>query len=160
MKFRLKTLFALTAVAGVYLFLARLNPWLPVLFTVMFAAPTAAFALNRQWVTRCATVSMAAVLILWICVTTITGIQGWRNDSATFGISAFAIGLNLYGIATPSQPPGYNPMYDGAVLYSVHFSDSKWYLNIYWQGIITTTFLYGIILNLLAHWLERPNQPA
>lgn len=44
MKFRLRTLFAITALAGVWFSFARIDPWLPIVLAMMFAPTTVTFS--------------------------------------------------------------------------------------------------------------------
>ena len=158
MKFRLKTLFALTAVAGVWFFLARLNPWLPVLLALVFGPATVAFTCKREWIVQGTTCSLALLFSIWIAVPDIH--DGWSARQ-----------LNVDGSKAifwhqPTDTMSQSNDYMKADMEYTQEGFSKLgeyhrrMLIINWRLILVTPFLYGITLHLLARWLERRKAAA
>ena len=161
MKFRLKTLFALTAVAGVWFFLARPNPWLPVLLAVMFGPATVAFAVRRPWTSQAATASLVVIL------GTMTALALTASSSRSILDGPPEGNCSLYGDHVEIRIAPYDREEEVAaadifdfglsnfkVVHTFYYYTRFW-VWVEWHVIVGAPFVYGITLQLLAWWLER-----
>ena len=160
MKFRLRTLFAITAISGALLFLARKNALLPVLPLAMFGPATVVFFKRPTWILG----TIVATLTVWLA--------GW---------------VVLHEIEIdPSNAEAFREL---LIVHGVHFDDIGFSFKIPWMhfrlraatfgidqygGFWSTLYLqhallmlliiaYGLSLQLLAWWLKRrreAEQPA
>ena len=153
MRFRLKTLFATTAVAGLWFFLARLNPWLPVLLVVMFGPATVAFL----WCPAKILVAMLATLtvITGIARAAYYGIGMTEDTSAGFSFTPIHV---QFVFAAPGQAStsGFVDIWGGGNVgvAAMHSTGPRLMWDAPLPVLLPLITAYGATVHLLARWLE------
>lgn len=149
MKFRLRTLFALTAISGASFFLARINPWLPVLPLVMFCPLTVVYFKRPSWIpaTIIATLTLwlTGVVILDACAARGLGfLPGSVGNGLCFYVpgDSWRFGFNIGSLVVTSSLIGEPP-----VMYLSH------------PLLMLFIAAYGLALQFLA-WLVRRRAKA
>ena len=154
MNFRHRTLFAIMALAGALFFLARINPWLPVLPLVMFGPLTVVFFKRPTWLLATIVATWSAWLAGLVAVSDISS-WGWGGITYDlFGVGVYLDGLYFKTALEPFEFKlwffGLDASLDGhsSDLYFSHFS------------LMLSIIAYGLGLQLLALRLKRHKAKA
>ena len=152
MKFRLRAMFALTAVSGALFFLARINRWLPILPLVMFGPLTVVFFKRPTWILG----TIVATTTVWAGVVVAAALEVWGGptlDSPGAALSAYGVHVtptllwefqcDIGSLAVTESLGGHFTI--------VHLSHPLL------QLLVTA---YGLTLQFLAWWLKRRRAKA
>ena len=150
MKFRLKTLFALTAKAGALFFLARFNSWLPVAVGVAFGPATVALMLRSRVILIGCSISLAMVAGAWAFKQAYDGMFGMDGKINLF-VSEIGFG-SMLEIGTASET---RILFEGPRgMYAVWIVGSRLAIAWNWGCVAVIVGIYGVTLHLLSRWLE------